>query len=220
LIQLNPASTRQELSTSIKILILMTILSLAPSFVVMMTSFTRIMIVLGFLRQAMGTQHAPSGQILSGLAIFMTIFIMAPVWQQINTKAIQPYVNEQISEEAAWQDAITPLRAFMLRQTGSKELGMFIEMSGSPAPQRPEDVDLIALIPAFMTSELKTAFQLGFLIYLPFLVVDLVVSASLMSLGMMMLPPMMISLPIKILFFILADGWTLLLKNLVISFKM
>lgn len=220
LIQLNPASSREDVGTSIKILILMTILSLAPSFVIMMTSFTRILIVFGFLRQAMGTQNTPPTQVLTGLAIFLTIFVMAPVWQQINTDAIQPYIDNTISQEMAWERGIAPLRAFMLKQTGHNELAMFLELSGSKAPQKPEDISMVVLTPAFMTSELKTAFQLGFLIYLPFLVVDLVVASSLMALGMMMLPPMMVSLPIKIMFFILADGWTLLIRNLVTSFKM
>ena len=219
LIQLNPASSREDMGTSIKILILMTILSLAPSFVIMTTSFTRILIVFGFLRQAMGTQNSPPTQVLTSLAIFTTIFIMAPVWQQINTNAIQPYINNTLSQEAAWEQGIAPLRAFMLKQTGRNELAMFMELSGSKAPEKPEDISMVVLTPAFMTSELKTAFQLGFLIYLPFLVIDLVVASSLMALGMMMLPPMMVSLPIKIMFFVLADGWTLLVRNLVTSFK-
>lgn len=219
-IQFNPASSREDVSTSIKILILMTVLSLAPSFMIMMTSFTRILIVFGFLRQAMGTQNTPPTQVLTGLSLFLTIFIMAPVWQKINTDAVQPYTKNTISQEEAWDKGIAPIRSFMLRQTGTKELALFVELSGSQPAKTAEEISLVVLTPAFMTSELKTAFQLGFLIYLPFLVIDLVVSTSLMALGMMMLPPMMVSLPIKILFFVLADGWTLLIRNLVTSFKM
>ncbi len=219
-IQFNPGSNREDMSMSIKILILMTMLSLAPSFMIMTTSFTRIMIVFGFLRQAMGTQNTPPPQVLTGLSLFLTIFIMAPVWQRINSEALQPYVKGSITQEEAWEKGVAPLRSFMLKQTGRNELALFVELSGSKVEQEPEKLSLVVLIPAFMTSELKTAFQLGFLIYLPFLVIDLVVSSSLMALGMMMLPPMMISLPIKIMFFVLADGWTLLIRNLVTSFKM
>ncbi len=218
-IQFNPGSNTEDVGTSIKILILMTVLSLAPGIVIMMTSFTRIIIVFGFLKQAMGTQSIPPGQVLTGLSIFLTIFIMAPVWQRINTDAVQPYIKKQITQEQAWERGIAPLHAFMLKQTGRTELALFLDMSGSKAPEKPEDISMVVLTPAFMTSELKTAFQLGFLIYLPFLVIDLVVSSALMALGMMMLPPMMISLPIKILFFVLADGWVLLIRNLVQSFK-
>jgi len=219
-IQFNPASSPEELGTSIKILILMTVLSLAPSIIIMTTSFVRLLIVFGFLKMAMGTQTIPPNQVLSGLAIFLTIFIMAPVWQQINTEAIQPYMNKSITQEEAIDKGIAPLRTFMLKQTGKNELALFLDLSGSKTPKVPAEISMIALTPAFMTSELKTAFQLGFLIYLPFLVIDLVVATSLMALGMMMLPPMMVSLPIKILFFVLADGWTLLIQNLVTSFKM
>jgi flagellar biosynthetic protein FliP len=144
---------------------------------------------------------------------------MAPVWQRINTDAIQPYLQKKITQDQAWEKGIAPLHAFMLKQTGRNELALFIDLSGSKPPEKPEDISMVVLTPAFMTSELKTAFQLGFLIYLPFLVIDLVVSSALMALGMMMLPPMMISLPIKILFFVLADGWVLLIRNLVQSFK-
>jgi flagellar biosynthetic protein FliP len=152
------------------------------------------------------------------MSLFLTLFIMAPVWKQVNTDAIQPYLAQKISQEDAWQNGIKPLHAFMMRQTGRKELALFLEISGNKIPEKTEEIGLEVLIPAFMMSEIKTAFQMGFLIYLPFLVIDLVVSVSLMSMGMMMLPPMMISLPIKILFFILADGWTLLVRNLVMTF--
>jgi flagellar biosynthetic protein FliP len=207
-----------EMNTSIKILLLMTVLSLLPSIFIMTTSFTRIIIVFGFLRQAIGVPTIPPNQVLVGMSLFLTLFIMAPVWKQVNTDAIQPYLAQKISQEDAWQNGIKPLHAFMMRQTGRKELALFLEISGNKIPEKTEEIGLEVLIPAFMMSEIKTAFQMGFLIYLPFLVIDLVVSVSLMSMGMMMLPPMMISLPIKILFFILADGWTLLVRNLVMTF--
>lgn len=208
-----------EVSASIKIVMLMTVLSLLPSLFIMTTSFTRIIIVFGFLRQALGTPTTPPNQVLTGMALFLTLFIMAPVWKQINKDAIQPYLSHSITQEEAWTKGVKPLHAFMMRQTGKKELALFLEISKNKMPEKHEDIGLEVLIPAFMISEVKTAFQMGFLLYLPFLVIDMVVSVSLMSLGMMMLPPMMISLPIKILFFILADGWTLLIRNLVMHFS-
>jgi len=218
-VQIDPGDSPREYSQSIKILLLLTALSLAPSAIIMTTCFTRILIVLGFLRQALGTQQTPPGQILAGIALFLTIFIMAPVWQQINTKAIQPYLAEQITQQEAWEQGVAPLRAFMEKQTGAEELALFVELSGAQRKNAQEPIPLEVLIPSYMISELKTAFQLGFLIYLPFLVIDLVIAASLMSLGMMMLPPMMISLPLKLLFFVLADGWNLMIRGLVSSFS-
>jgi flagellar biosynthesis protein FliP len=185
---------------------------------VMTTSFTRILIVLGFLRQALGTQNAPPGHVLSGLALFMTVFIMMPVWQRINAEAVQPFMARQIAEPEAWSRGIEPLRTFMARQTGHAEMALFVDLRHLDPATEPQAVPLDVLIPAFMLSELKTAFQMGFLIYLPFLVIDLVISSALMALGMFMLPPVMISLPAKVLFFVLADGWTLVMRGLASSF--
>jgi flagellar biosynthetic protein FliP len=218
-VEVDPAGSPEDVSQSIKILLLLTVLSLAPSAVIMMTAFMRILIVLSMIRQAIGLQQTPPGQLLAAMALFLTIFVMAPVWQQINSDAVQPYMDKKVSLQDAWDRGIVPLRDFMLRQTGETELSLFIELSRTAPPAKVEDVALHVLVPAFMISELKTAFQMGFLIYLPFLVIDLVIASCLMSLGMMMLPPMMISLPVKLLFFVLADGWVLLIRGLVTSFK-
>ena len=218
-IQFDTGGGPEDYSQSIKILLLLTALSLAPSAIIMCTSFTLILIVLGMLRQALGTQSEPQGQILSAISLFLTIFIMAPVWTKINDTAIKPYTAKQITQQQAWDLGIQPVREFMLKQTGEKELALFVDMSGRKFATV-NDLSLDVLIPAFMVSELKTAFQMGFLIFLPFIVIDMVVSTILMSLGMMMLPPMMISMPIKILFFVLADGWTLLIKGIVTSFSL
>jgi flagellar biosynthesis protein FliP len=219
-IEVDEGDSPTQVSRSLKLVMLMTMLSLAPSAIIMMTSFTRTLIVLGFLRHAMGTQQEPPGQVLSAMALFLTIFTMFPVWSEINTAAVKPYMAETITEQVAWDRGIKPIRKFMLNQTGGKELDLFVEMSKRPRPASVEDVSLDVLIPAFMLSELKTAFQMGFLVFLPFLVIDLVIASSLMSLGMMMLPPMMISMPIKILFFVLADGWILVVRGIVSSYSM
>lgn len=208
----------ETLSTSVRILLLMTVLSLAPSAMIMVTGFTRIMIVLSIVRRALGLQSAPPNQIIAGLAMFLTFFIMRPVWEDIHTNAWLPLQAGEISDVEAWDRASVPLRSFMLRQSGESELRLFHELASEPIPASPDEVKLGVLIPAFMVSELKTAFEMGFLIWLPFLVIDLVLASSLMALGMMMLPPMMISLPIKILFFVLADGWTLVINGVVKSF--
>jgi len=208
----------EYLSTSLRILLMMTALSLAPSFMIMVTGFTRIMIVLGIVRRAIGLQSAPPTQLLAALALFLTLFIMRPVWEEIMTEAWIPLRERQISDAEAWERGTKPLHRFMMAQTGESELRLFHEMANEPIPEQPEEVSLNVLVPAFMVSELATAFKMGFLIWLPFLVIDLVLASSLMSLGMMMLPPMMISLPIKVLFFVLADGWTLVIQGLVRSF--
>lgn len=217
-IHFDTADSPEEVSKSIQIVLFLTALSLAPSAVIMCTSFTRIMIVFGLLRRALGTQQTPPGQILAGMSLFLTIFIMMPVWQEINAEAIKPYMDEEITQSEVFSRGIVPLRKFMAKQTGDKELALFVEISGNKMPASIDDVPLEVLIPAFMITELKTAFKMGFLLYLPFLVIDLVIASSLMSLGMMMLPPMMISLPIKILLFVLADGWTLVVRGVVSSF--
>ncbi len=217
-IQLDGAGSPQETSKSIQILLMLTALSLAPSAIIMCTSFTRILIVFGFLKQAMGTQQTPPAQIMAAMSLFLTLFIMMPAWNKINQDAIQPYMAGTITQDVAFTRGVAPLRTFMGKQTGKEELKLFLELSKTKAPHSLEDVPLTVLIPAFMISELKTAYQMGFLIYLPFLVLDLVIASSLMSLGMMMLPPMMISLPVKLLFFVLADGWNLVVRGIVQSF--
>lgn len=207
-----------DISVVLQIFFLMTVLSLAPGLLVMTTSFTRIVVVLSFLRTAMGTQQAPSNQIIIGLALFLTFFIMSPVWQQVNTQAIQPYKTNTITQEEAVKRGVEPVRKFMLSQTREKDLALFLSLSKMPRPRNVNDVPTLTIIPAFMISELRTAFQIGFLIYLPFIVVDMVVSSVLMSMGMMMLPPVMISLPFKVLLFVLVDGWGLVIGSLVKSF--
>lgn len=206
-----------KLTQTIQIVMLLTVLSLAPSVIIMATSFTRILVVFGFLRKALGTQSAPPSQVLTALSIFLTAFIMLPVWQEVNEKAVKPYQRQELTSQEAWDAGTLPLRKFMARQVGESEFALFAELSGS-MPESQDGAPLNVLLPAFMLSELKTAFKLGFLVYLPFLLIDLVTATVLMSLGMMMLPPMTISMPIKILFFVLADGWTVLVQGLVESF--
>lgn len=212
-------STSQEYVSSIKILIFFTILSLLPSIVIMMTSFTRIIVVFSFLKSAMGIQQSVPNQILTGLAIFLTLFIMAPVYNEMNTNAIQPYLQNTITQEQAMEEASKPLKEFMLNQTYKKDLELFVDINGIDKENlTKENVSFTALIPAFAISELKTAFQIGFLIYLPFLVIDMVISSVLMSMGMFMLPPTMVSLPFKLILFVMVDGWYLLVKSLIQSF--
>lgn len=207
-----------QMATTIQIFLLLTILSLAPGLLIMTTSFTRIVVVLSFLRTAMGTQNAPSNQIILALSMFLTFFIMNPVWQQINRDAYQPWKAQQISQELAVDRTVMPVRKFMLSQTREKDLALFVSLSKLPRPRNAQDIPTLTIIPAFMISELRTAFQIGFLIYIPFIVVDMVVASVLMSMGMMMLPPVMISLPFKILLFVLVDGWGLVIGSLVKSF--
>lgn len=205
-------------SKAVNVLLLMTFLSLVPAIIMMMTSFMRIVIVLSLLKQAMAVQSAPSPKIISGLALFLTIFIMHPVWTEIYEKAIVPYSEKKIDQKTAIAQGTEPLKRFMVRQTRDSSLLLFMELSGMEPVDDPEDLPMVVVIPAFMLSELKTAFQMGFLIYLPFLIVDVVVATSLMSMGMMMLPPMMISIPFKLLLFIVIDGWDLTVRSLVSSF--
>jgi flagellar biosynthetic protein FliP len=211
--------TSQDYVSSIKILIFFTIISLLPSIVIMMTSFTRIVVVFSFLKSAMGVQQAVPNQILTGLAIFLTLFIMEPVYNEMNTNAIQPYLDNKITQEQAFAEASKPLKSFMLKQTREKDLELFVDISGVDKENlTKENVSFTTLIPAFAISELKTAFQIGFLIYLPFLVIDMVISSVLMSMGMFMLPPTMVSLPFKLILFVMVDGWYLLVKSLIQSF--
>ena len=215
---LGKVSQPGDVSTLLQIFFLMTVLSLAPGLLIMTTSFTRTVVILSFLRTAMGTQQAPSNQIIIGLSMFLTFFIMAPVWQQIQSDALTPYKAGTLSQEAALKKAVAPVRKFMFSQTREKDIALFVSASKLPRPANADEVPTMTLIPAFMVSELRTAFQIGFLIYIPFLVVDMVVASILMSMGMMMLPPAMISLPFKILLFVLVDGWGLLIGSLLKSF--
>ena len=209
----------KEYVVPLQILILLTILTLAPSMLIMMTSFTRIIIVLSFIRNALGLQQTPPNQVLIGLSLFLTFFIMAPIGSQINKEAIQPYINEEIDQQEAYKKAMEPVREFMFKQTRDKDLALFMDMAKIGKTTKLSDIPNNVIMPAFVISELKTAFQIGFVIYIPFLVIDMVVSSTLMSMGMMMLPPVIISLPFKILLFILVDGWNLLAKSLVLGFK-
>jgi flagellar biosynthetic protein FliP len=210
----------QTYTVSIQVLLLMTLLTLLPAALMMMTSFTRIIIVLSILRQAIGLVQTPSSQTLLGLALFLTFFIMAPVFNQIYANALKPYMNEEIGFEGAIGNAEKPLRQFMLNQTRSNDLSMFAKIAGEGEVESAQQVPFTVLVPAFVTSELKTAFQIGFLLFIPFLIIDLVVSSVLMSMGMMMLSPMIISLPFKIMLFVLVDGWNLVIGTLASSFYM
>lgn len=212
------ATSPGDVAVVIQILFLMTVISLAPGLLIMTTSFTRIVVVLSFVRNALGTQQSPSNQIVVSLALFLTFFIMSPVWQQINRDALQPYKAQTISQEEALKRAVAPVRKFMISQAREKDIALFVNISKLPRPRNADDIPTLTLIPAFMISELRTAFQIGFLVYIPFLVVDMVVASVLMSMGMMMLPPVMVSLPFKILLFVLVDGWGLLVGSLVKSF--
>ena len=216
-----------DASQPLEIIILLTLIALAPSLLIMMTCFTRIIIVLGFLRTAMQTQSTPPNMVLTGMALFLTLFIMAPVFSEINEVAYQPYVSEQLTTEEALEAASVPLKRFMLKQTSNDDLNFFLDLSKTEAPEGgytqeyiENDLSLTVIVPSFMISELKRAFQMGFLIFLPFLVIDLVVGSTLMSMGMMMLPPAMISMPFKILVFVLADGWNLLIGSVVASYNL
>ncbi len=206
--------------TGLKIVAMLTVLTLAPSILVMMTSFTRILVVFAFLRQALGTQQSPPNQILVGLALFLTVFIMMPVWQKIDAEALTPYLNEDINQSVAMERGMAPLRDFMLKQTREDDLILFLNAAKVEKPKQANDTPMHVLIPSFVISELRTAFEIGFLIYIPFVVLDLVVASVLMSMGMMMLPPVMISLPLKIILFVLVDGWHLITQSLLASFHL
>ncbi|HVK61670.1 MAG TPA: flagellar type III secretion system pore protein FliP [Bdellovibrionales bacterium] len=207
-----------EVVNAVKIILMLTVLTLAPAILIMMTAFTRIIVVLSFLRQALGTQQMPPNQLLVGLALFLTFFIMRPAFEEVNNNALRPYLAGTIAQDKAVDAALTPIRRFMFTQTRDADLALFVRLSKIEAPKTRSDVPTLVLIPAFVISELKTAFQIGFIIYLPFLVIDMVISAVLMAMGMMMLPPVVISLPFKIMLFVLVDGWTLIVGSMVQSF--
>ena len=210
----------ENYSVSIQILAVMTAITLLPSLVIMMTAFTRIVIVFAILRQAIGMQQTPSNQILVGIALFLTIFVMAPVFEEVNTVALEPYLEETLAPEDALVSASAPFRAFMLEQTRENDLDLFMRLSEHKMIDNLEEVDFFVLVPAFMTSELKTAFQIGFMLFIPFLIIDMVVASVLMSMGMMMLSPLIISLPFKIMLFVLVDGWVMIMGTLAGSFGM
>lgn len=211
----------QDYSMTLQALFIMTALSLLPAFIMMMTSFTRIIVVLSILRQAIGLQQSPSNQILIGVSLFLSLFIMAPVFEQVNERALQPYLDEQMTSKEAYEQAKAPMRAFMLSQTRVKDLETFVRIAGDEDKYaEPAEVPMTILIPAFVTSELKTAFQIGFMLFIPFLIIDLVVASILMAMGMMMLSPMIVSLPFKLMLFVLVDGWNLIFGTLATSFGM
>ncbi len=213
------AESPRQVSTALQILFLLTILSIAPAILLMTTCFTRIVIVLGFVRQAMGTQNMPPTQILVGLSLFLSFFIMSPVINDINTNALQPFLTEEISQEQALDRALAPMRNFMFSQVGEEELALLSGITLEEEPYGKEDIPTLTLVPAFMLSEMKKAFQMGFMIYVPFLVIDMIVASILMSMGMMMLPPVIISMPFKLLLFVLVDGWGLVVGSLIKSFS-
>jgi flagellar biosynthetic protein FliP len=217
-IGIEQASNPQQVSVFLQILFLLTVLSIAPALLLMLTSFTRLIVVFSILRHALGLQATPPNQALISLALFLTFFIMAPVFMKAYDEGIKPYMEKKIDDKTLFERVSAPFKAFMLKNTREKDLALFIKLRGEPRPATPEDVSLLTLIPAFMISELKTAFQIGFLLYIPFLVIDLVVSTVLISMGILMLPPMMLSLPLKLLLFVLVDGWNLLIFSLVKSF--
>ncbi|HKL10423.1 MAG TPA: flagellar type III secretion system pore protein FliP [Clostridia bacterium] len=217
-INVDEAETPDDYVDGIKILIILTVLTLVPSFLILMTSFTRIIVVLSFLRNAMATQQTPPNQILIGLALFLTFFLMAPVYTVVIEDAVNPYLANEISQDEALEIGSKPIKEFMLRQTREKDLGLFINLSGGEYPETRLETSFTTLVPAFVISELKTAFQMGFMLFIPFIVIDLIVASILMSMGMFMLPPVMISLPFKLLLFVMVDGWYLVVKSIIESF--
>ena len=209
----------QDVAVTLQIMAVLTLVSLAPGILIMTTSFIRIIVVIGFLRNAMATQNVPPNQVMISLALFLTFYLMAPYWSQANDQGLQPYLAGQISQEEAIANVVEPMREFMFKQTRESDLALFVNLSEAERPETQDDVSTFTLIPAFVISELKTGFQLGFMIYVPFIVIDMIVASTLMSMGMMMLPPVMISMPFKILLFVMVDGWHLLIRSLIVSFK-
>ena len=218
-LDIETAENPQDVALSMQILFILTIISLAPSILIMLTSFTRIIIVLSFTRNALGTQQMPPNQVLIGLALFLTFFIMSPVITEINENAFTPFTNGEITQEAAIEKAAEPIRNFMFKYTREKDLALFLNLSQVKQPLAMIVIPTSALIPAFIISELKTAFEIGFFLYIPFLMIDMIVSSTLMSMGMMMLPPIMISMPFKILLFVMVDGWNLIVRSLILGFN-
>ena len=218
-VELGKATKPEDVATTLQILFIMTILSLAPAILILTTAFTRIIVVFHFLKQAMGTQQVPPPQIMVGLAMFLTFFVMAPTWTKVNQEALQPYLANKMNFQEAYDKGVVPLREFMFRQTREEDLALFVSMAKIDKPKTHDDVPTYALIPAFAISELRIGFQIGFILFIPFLIIDMVVSSILMSMGMMMLPPMLVSMPFKILLFIMVDGWRLIVGSVVNSFQ-
>jgi flagellar biosynthetic protein FliP len=217
-VEVGKSAKPEDVSITLQILFLMTVLSLAPAILILTTAFTRIIIVFHFLKQAMGTPQMPPPQVLVGLALFLTFFVMAPVWSKVNDQALQPYLEKKVSLQEAYDKGVVPVREFMFRQTREEDLALFVKMANVEKPKSRDDVPTHALVPAFAISELRTGFQIGFVLFIPFLIIDMVVASVLMSMGMMMLPPILISLPFKVLLFILVDGWHLIVNSLINSF--
>ena len=218
-VEVGTAENPQQVASTLQVLAVLTLATLAPGILMMTTSFVRIVVIIGFLRNALATQNVPPNQVIISLALFLTFYIMVPYWSQANDNGLQPYLAGQISQEEALTNVLEPMREFMFRQTREADLALFVNLSDAPRPESQEDVSTFVLIPAFIISELKTAFQIGFMIYVPFIVIDMIVATTLRSMGMMMLPPVMISLPFKILLFVMIDGWHLLIQSIIVSFR-
>ena len=218
-VEVGTAENPEEVASTLQIIAVLTLATIAPAILMMTTSFVRIVVIIGFLRNALATQNVPPNQVVVSLAMFLTFYIMAPYWSQANDNGLQPYLAGQISQEEAIDNVLEPMREFMFRQTRESDLALFVNLSDAERPESQEEVSTLVLIPAFMISELKTAFQIGFMLYVPFIVIDMIVATTLMSMGMMMLPPVMISLPFKILLFVMIDGWHLLIRSIIVSFR-
>lgn len=218
-VEVGTAENPEQVASTLQIIAVLTLATLAPGILMMTTSFVRIVVIIGFLRNALSTQNVPPNQVIVSLALFLTFYIMAPYWSQANDNGLQPYLAGQITQEEAITNVLEPMREFMFRQTRESDLALFVNLSDAERPNSQEDVSTFVLIPAFIISELKTAFQIGFMLYVPFIVIDMIVATTLMSMGMMMLPPVMISLPFKILLFVMIDGWHLLIRSIIVSFR-
>ena len=218
-VEVGTAENPEQVASTLQVIAVLTLATIAPGILMMTTSFVRIVVIIGFLRNALATQNVPPNQVIVSLALFLTFYIMAPYWSQANDNGLQPYLAGQISQEEAITNVLEPMREFMFRQTRESDLALFVNLSEAERPNSQEDVSTFTLIPAFIISELKTAFQIGFMLYVPFIVIDMIVATTLMSMGMMMLPPVMISLPFKILLFVMIDGWHLLIQSIILSFR-
>ena len=218
-VSLGTSENPQDVAVTLQVMALLTIVSLAPGILLMTTSFVRIVVVIGFVRNALSTQNVPPNQVVLALAMFLTFYIMSPYWSQANDNGIQPYLAGEITQEEALKNVVDPMREFMFKQTRESDLALFVNLANDERPETQDDVSTFTLIPAFVISELKTGFQIGFMLYIPFIVIDMIVASTLMSMGMMMLPPVMISMPFKILLFVMVDGWHLLIRSLITSFK-
>ena len=218
-VEVGTAENPEQVAATLQVIAVLTLATIAPGILMMTTSFVRIVVIIGFLRNALATQNVPPNQVIVSLAMFVTFYIMAPYWSQANDNGLQPYLAGQISQEEAITNVLAPMREFMFRQTREADLALFVNLADAERPETQEDVSTFVLIPAFMISELKTAFQIGFMLYVPFIVIDMIVATTLMSMGMMMLPPVMISLPFKILLFVMIDGWHLLMNSIIVSFR-